>query len=40
MGGEVAENVAWAYEQPLPGREDIKGHLAFYRDRVGFVVDE
>ncbi len=40
VGDQVAENVAWAYEQPLLGREDIKGHLAFYRDRVEFVVDE
>ncbi len=40
VGDEVAENVAWAYEQPLPGREDIKGHLAFYRDRVDLSVEQ
>jgi uncharacterized protein (DUF427 family) len=39
VGDRVAENAAWAYEDPLPGREDIKGHMAFYPDRVDAIVE-
>ncbi len=39
VGDRVAENAVWAYEDPLPGREDIKGHMAFYPDRVDAVVE-
>ena len=27
-------DAAWSYEDPLPGAEAIKGHLAFYADKV------
>jgi uncharacterized protein (DUF427 family) len=28
------ENVAWSYEEPKAGVEEIRGRLAFYPDRV------
>lgn len=28
------EDVAWSYPDPLPQAEGIRGHLAFYADRV------
>ena len=34
MDGRCAEDAVWGYEDPLPERADIKGHVAFYRDRV------
>ncbi len=30
----------WGYEDPLPERADIKGHVAFYPDRVDQWVDD
>ncbi len=32
--GATAENAVWTYETPLPGVEQIAGHLAFYPDKV------
>ena len=29
-----SEDIAWAYEDPLPARADLKGRLAFYADRL------
>lgn len=29
-----AQNAVWSYENPLPGAEQIAGHLAFYPDQV------
>ncbi len=34
VGGRVAENAVWSYERPLDAMSAIKGHLAFYPDRV------
>ena len=34
VDGRCAEDAVWGYEDPLPERADIKGHVAFYRDRV------
>ncbi|OYW92465.1 MAG: hypothetical protein B7Z13_09825 [Caulobacterales bacterium 32-67-6] len=34
LEGEVLENVAWTYEDPLPGATQIDGLVAFYTDRV------
>lgn len=28
------DDVAWSYDTPLPAAEGIRGHLAFYADRV------
>ena len=41
VGWRSAENIAWAYEDPLPEREDIKGRIAFYEGRLdAFYVIE
>jgi uncharacterized protein (DUF427 family)/putative intracellular protease/amidase len=29
-----AENIAWAYEDPLPNRADLKGRIAFYVEKL------
>ena len=34
IDGLLLENVAWSYEAPYPAMEAIKGHLAFYPDKV------
>ncbi len=40
VGERVAENAVWSYEQPLDAVADIKGHLAFYPDRVDAIEPE
>ena len=32
-------DVAWTYEEPIAGREDITGHLCFYDAKVTVVRD-
>lgn len=39
VGGERSTNAVWTYEEPYPAVEAIKGHLAFYPDRVE-VIEE
>jgi uncharacterized protein (DUF427 family)/putative intracellular protease/amidase len=34
FGGRRSEDIAWAYEDPLPARADLKGRIAFYEDRL------
>lgn len=34
VDGRRAQNAVWGYEDPLPERSDIKGHVAFYPERV------
>jgi uncharacterized protein (DUF427 family)/putative intracellular protease/amidase len=34
VGGRRSEDIAWAYEDPLPARVDLKGRIAFYADRL------
>jgi uncharacterized protein (DUF427 family)/putative intracellular protease/amidase len=34
VGWRSADNIAWAYEDPLPDRQDIKGLIAFYQGRL------
>jgi uncharacterized protein (DUF427 family)/putative intracellular protease/amidase len=34
VGGRRSDDIAWAYEDPLPARADLKGRLAFYADRL------
>jgi uncharacterized protein (DUF427 family)/putative intracellular protease/amidase len=34
VGGRRSEDIAWAYEDPLPARPDLKGRIAFYDDRL------
>jgi uncharacterized protein (DUF427 family) len=36
MDGRFADNAVWTYEAPYPAMEAIRGHLAFYPDRVEF----
>jgi uncharacterized protein (DUF427 family) len=36
-GGERAVNAVWTYEDAYPAVTAIKGHLAFYPDRVGAI---
>jgi uncharacterized protein (DUF427 family) len=41
MDGVLAENVAWAYEDPYPSVAAIKGRLAFYPNKVEvYEIDE
>jgi uncharacterized protein (DUF427 family) len=36
-GDRTAENAVWTYEEPYPAVAAIKGHLAFYPDRVDAI---
>ena len=38
IDGRVEHNIAWAYKDPLLEVMQIKGHLAFYADRVDALV--
>lgn len=41
MDGQFAENAAWSYDDPFPAMEQIRGRIAFYRDKVEvYPVDE
>jgi uncharacterized protein (DUF427 family) len=37
VGYRRSDDIAWAYEDPLPGRSDIQGRIAFYADRLDSV---
>jgi uncharacterized protein (DUF427 family) len=38
---DIAENVAWSYEDPYPAMSQIAGHIAFYPDQVEiYSVDD
>jgi uncharacterized protein (DUF427 family) len=39
-GGRTAANAAWTYENPYPAMARIKGHLAFYTNRVEVSEEE
>ena len=39
VDGKTAGDAVWSYEEPYPAVAAIKGHLAFYPDRVD-VIDE
>ena len=34
VGDRRSDDIAWAYEDPLPARVDLKGRIAFYADRL------
>jgi len=34
LGGEILENVAWSYEEPIEDVRDIGSRIAFYPDQV------
>jgi uncharacterized protein (DUF427 family) len=38
-GGERAANAVWSYETPYPAVAAIKGHFAFYRNRVDSIEE-
>ena len=38
-GGERSANAVWTYEDPYPAVAAIKGHLAFYPDRVDAIEE-
>ena len=41
MDGVLAENAAWAYEDPYPSVAAIKGRIAFYPNKVEvYEIDE
>ncbi|WP_304190912.1 DUF427 domain-containing protein, partial [Phenylobacterium aquaticum] len=41
MDGQFGENSVWSYEAPFPAMEQIRGHLAFYPDKIEvYEVDE
>jgi uncharacterized protein (DUF427 family) len=39
-GGNKSVNAAWSYEDPFPAVELIKGHVAFYSDRVDEIEQQ
>lgn len=39
VGGDKSTNAVWSYEEPYPSVTEIKGHLAFYRDRVDSIEE-
>lgn len=38
VGDRVVENAAWAYEEPVAEAAGLRGHLAFYHERVDAVT--
>ncbi|AWN41126.1 DUF427 domain-containing protein [Methylobacterium durans] len=39
VDGEVRPNAVWSYEDPFPAVNAIRGHLAFYPDKVDAIED-
>ena len=39
-GGEKSVNAVWTYEDPYPAVAEIKGHVAFYPDRVDQIAEQ
>jgi uncharacterized protein (DUF427 family) len=37
VGGDKAVDAVWEYQDPLPAVAEIKGHVAFYPDRVDAI---
>lgn len=37
--GDAVVDVAWSYEEPIPEAEPIRGHVAFFDERVDVLVD-
>lgn len=38
-GGRGTASIAWSYEEPYPSVASIRGHLAFYPDRVDAIEE-
>jgi uncharacterized protein (DUF427 family) len=39
-GGKKSVNAVWTYENPYPAVAQIKGHVAFYPDRVEEIAEQ
>jgi uncharacterized protein (DUF427 family)/class 3 adenylate cyclase len=39
VGGEVAKNAVWSYEDPYRDAEPIRGYLSFYRDKIAALYE-
>ena len=39
IDGEVHNDIAWSYAQPIPSAERIGGLICFYNERVELAVD-
>jgi uncharacterized protein (DUF427 family) len=39
-GSRTVDNAVWSYESPFDAMAPIKGHLAFYGDRVDSIEEE
>ena len=39
IGGKESVNAVWTYENPYPAVAQIKGHVAFYADRVDEIAE-
>jgi uncharacterized protein (DUF427 family) len=39
-GGRKSVNAVWTYEDPYPAVAQIKGHVAFYPDRVDKIAEQ
>ena len=39
-GGRKSVNAVWSYEDPYPAVAQIKGHVAFYLDRVDEIAEQ
>jgi uncharacterized protein (DUF427 family) len=40
VGGKKSVNAVWTYENPYPAVAQIKGHVAFYPDRVDEITEQ
>ena len=39
-GGKKSVNAVWSYEDPFPAVAQIRGHVAFYCDRVDEIAEQ
>ena len=39
-GGKKSVNAVWSYENPFPAVMQIRGHVAFYPDRVDEIAEQ
>src|ERR1700737_974867 len=39
-GGKKSVNAVWTYEDPYPAVEQIRGHVAFYPDKVDEIAEQ
>ena len=40
VDGDTRQAAVWSYENPFPAVAEIKGHLAFYKDKVDAIEEE